>query len=177
MELFNLENNRLTPFGNRTILKAYSLSPSRSFLKFRFGSIPLSLENLQSGLSDSLVIKRKSNNFWYSGNVLRRAPVGQHDRENLESLFSQIEGIVEKREEIEIEELKEFLERITGAETEFEFPRYALEPIFRVVNEKLEVAIEQENIYILEVLLDCLKLMNARNIPAEKKYYELANEA
>jgi hypothetical protein len=46
-----------------------------------------------------------------------------------------------------------------------------------VVNEKLEVAIEQENIYILEVLLDCLKLMNARNIPAEKKYYELANEA
>ena len=69
------------------------------------------------------------------------------------------------------------MERITGAETEFEFPRYALEPIFRVVNEKLEVAIEQENIYILEVLLDCLKLMNARNIPAEKKYYELANEA
>jgi hypothetical protein len=46
-----------------------------------------------------------------------------------------------------------------------------------VVNEKLEIAIEYENIYILEVLLDCLKLMNARNIPAEKKYYELANEA
>ena len=66
---------------------------------------------------------------------------------------------------------------MTGPEIDFELPRFALEPIFGVVNEKLEVAIEYENIYILEVLLDCLKIMNARNIPAEKKYYELANEA
>ena len=95
----------------------------------------------------------------------------------MEDLFAQIEGIIQTREDIEIEELKEFIEKITGPTIEFEFPRYALEPIFRVVNEKLEIAIEFENIYILEILLDCLKLMNARNIPAEKKYYELANEA
>jgi hypothetical protein len=30
---------------------------------------------------------------------------------------------------------------------------------------------------MLEILLDCLRLMNARNIPAERKYYELALEA
>lgn len=50
-------------------------------------------------------------------------------------------------------------------------------PIFDIVNQKLDVAIELENIYMIEVLLDCLKFMNARNEPAEKKYYELANEA
>lgn len=64
MEYFNLENNRMSPFANRTIMKAYSLSPSRETLKFKFGAIPLSVENMQAGLSDGLVIKRKSNNFW-----------------------------------------------------------------------------------------------------------------
>jgi hypothetical protein len=73
--------------------------------------------------------------------------------------------------------LKLFLSEITSNRIEFEFPRYRLEPIFNVVNEKLESAIEQENIYMLEILLDCLRLMNARNIPAERKYYELALEA
>ena len=66
---------------------------------------------------------------------------------------------------------------ITSNEVEFEFPRYRLEPIFNVVNEKLGAAIELENIYMLEFLLDCLKFMNATNILAEKKYYEPANEA
>jgi hypothetical protein len=38
--------------------------------------------------------------------------------------------------------LKAFLVEITSQEIEFEFPRYRLEPIFNVVNEKLESAIE-----------------------------------
>ena len=69
---------------------------------------------------------------------------------------------------------------ITSPKVPFEVPRYRLEPIFNVVNEKIEAAIDQNgegNIYMLEVLLDCLKFMNARNIPAEKKYHELAHEA
>ena len=46
-----------------------------------------------------------------------------------------------------------------------------------MINEKLEAAVEQENIYMIEILLDCLRIMNARNIPAERKYYELAMES
>jgi len=124
-----------------------------------------------------LTIKRKSNNFSDSGNILKRAPVSRADREKMDKFFSRIESIIQKREEIEIEELKNFVHEITSNEVDFEFPRYRLEAIFTVVNEKLEAAIEHENLYMLEVLLDCLKFMNARNIPAEKKYYELANEA
>lgn len=33
---------------------------------------------------------------------------------------------------------------------------------------------ECENIYCLEILLDCLRFMNARNIKAEEKYQELS---
>ena len=124
-----------------------------------------------------LTIKRKSNNFSDSGNILKRAPVSRADREKMDKFFSRIESIIQKREEIEVEQLRDFVQEITSNEVDFEFPRYRLEPIFNVVNEKLEAAIEYENIYMLEVLLDCLKFMNARNIPAEKKYYELANEA
>lgn len=91
--------------------------------------------------------------------------------------MGRIEATVQKREETEVEELRAFVQEVTSHEVEFEIPRYRLEPIFNVVNEKLEAAVENENIYMLEILLDCLKFMNARNIPAEKKYYELASEA
>ena len=57
---------------------------------------------------------------------------------------------------------------------EFEIPRYLLEPIFNVINDKLDGAVEHENLYAIEVLLDCLRFMNARNGPAERKYGELA---
>ena len=220
LESFNLENNRLSPFASRTLLKAYSISPNRGTLGFRYGPLPLGLENLRAGfvtpqdqeciaaisaapagqadmsaLPDApgdqapsgdapgesraveLVIQRKSNNFSESGNVRKRAPVARADSEKMDHYLTRIEGTVQKREEIEIEELRAFVLEVTSGEVEFEIPRYRLEPIFNVVNEKLEAAIEHENIYMLEVLLDCLKFMNARNIPAEKKYYELASEA
>jgi len=95
----------------------------------------------------------------------------------MDEYLTRIEATVQKRDEIEIEDLRAFVLEITSGEVGFEIPRYRLEPIFNVVNEKLEAAMEHENIYMLEVLLDCLKFMNARNIPAEKKYYELASEA
>lgn len=187
---------------------------------FKFGALPLSLENMRAGFitkqdreyiailnqheddegesakdeakkaglgarfepSDEsnvmeLAIKRKSNNFKESNNILKRAPISRQDQARMEQYSTRIERIIQEREEIEIEELRDFVEEVTGPEIDFEFPRFKLEPIFNVVNEKLVAAIELENIYMLEVLLDCLKFMNARNVPAEKKYYELANEA
>jgi len=215
LDTFNLENNRLSPFASRTLLKAYSISPNRQALAFRYGPLPLGLENLRAGYLTpqdqeciaavsaekmsaapnadqaegeerqakltnepvELVIQRRSNNFSESGNSLKRAPVAYDDRQQLDKYLHRIEKTVQQREEIEIEDLRTFVQEITSASVEFELPRYRLEPIFNVVNEKLEAAIEHENIYMLEVLLDCLKFMNARNVPAEKKYYELASEA
>jgi len=48
LEHFNLENNRLSPFASRTVLKAYSISPNRASIAFKFGPLPLSLENLRA---------------------------------------------------------------------------------------------------------------------------------
>lgn len=94
----------------------------------------------------------------------------------MKEYFDRIESIIQERDDVKIEELRDFVAEITS-ETMFEIPRYRLEPIFNIITEKLDAAIEHENIYILEILLDCLKFMNARHIPAEKKYYDLANEA
>jgi len=221
LESLNLENNRFSPSASRTLLKAYSISPHRDALGFRYGPLPLGLENLRAGFvtprdqerlavvaadpagesemgstgparpgepapsgeaprasrAVEVVIQRKSNNFAESGNGLRRAPVAKADSLKMDHYLARIEETVQKREEIEIEELRAFVLEVTSGEVEFEIPRYRLEPIFNVVNEKLEAAMEHDNIYMLEVLLDCLKFMSARNIPAEKKYYELASEA
>lgn len=49
LEVLNLENNRFSPFGSRTLLKAYAISPSHSTLSFKYGPLPLSLENLRAG--------------------------------------------------------------------------------------------------------------------------------
>jgi hypothetical protein len=43
-----------------------------------------------------------------------------------------------------------------------------------MINEKLHVSIECEHIYCIEVLLECLRLMSARNLKAEEKYSELS---
>jgi hypothetical protein len=49
LEYFDLESNRLSPFASRTVLKAYSISPNRASMVFKFGPLPLSLENLRAG--------------------------------------------------------------------------------------------------------------------------------
>lgn len=43
-----------------------------------------------------------------------------------------------------------------------------------MVNEKLHLSVECDNIYCTEVLLECLRLMSARNLRAEEKYAELS---
>ena len=39
------------------------------------------------------------------------------------------------------------------------------------------MAMDSDHLYTLEILLDCLCMMNARNLPAEKKYNLLAEQA
>jgi hypothetical protein len=63
------------------------------------------------------------------------------------------------------------------ATCEVEFPRYLLEPLFIMCNEMIQASIDTNNLYTLEILLDVLSMMNARNFPAEEKYNLLANEA
>lgn len=61
--------------------------------------------------------------------------------------------------------------------SEVEIPRHFMEPLFILTNEFLQKSMEFENLYSLEILIDVLWLMNARNHPAEEKYHRLAEEA
>ena len=74
-----------------------------------------------------------------------------------------------------IEDLRDLVQEVSLLD--FEFPRHKLEPLFDVINEKLHVAIECEHIYCIEVLLECLRFMSARNLRAEEKYTELTQVA
>ena len=73
------------------------------------------------------------------------------------------------------EEIRDFVREIISLE--FEFPRHLMEPLFHLINEKLATAIQNEDIYNLELLLDALAMMGARNERAEKVYTELAKKA
>ena len=79
------------------------------------------------------------------------------------------------RKKVFVEDINNFLTEVSMLE--FEFPRHLLEPIFVLVNEKLQMAIDSSNLYCLEILLNCLSLMGARNMIAETKYNELTVEA
>jgi hypothetical protein len=70
-----------------------------------------------------------------------------------------------------IEDIRDLVQEVSLLE--FEFPRHKLEPLFDAINEKLHIAIECEHIYCIEVLLECLRFMSARNLRAEEKYSEL----
>ena len=69
---------------------------------------------------------------------------------------------------IYIEDIRDLLAEISLLH--FEFPRYKLESLFDVVNEKINDSIHCDNLYCLEVLRECLFRMNARNFKAEEKY-------
>lgn len=69
------------------------------------------------------------------------------------------------RKKVLVEDINSFLMEISMLE--FEFPRHLLEPIFVLVNEKLQMAMNSSNLYCLEILLNSLSLMGARNMLAE----------
>lgn len=79
------------------------------------------------------------------------------------------------RKKIVVEDINTFVTEISMLE--FEFPRHLLEPIFILVNDKLQMAIDTNNLYCVEILLNTLSLMGARNMIAEQKYNELTVEA
>ena len=123
-----------------------------------------------------IAIKRKSNNF-HGAMMVKRLPISKADQTAFAKLRQDIiKTVREDRELVTIEALREFVRKATGPDVEFEIPRYELEVVFDMVNEKLEVAKNNGNLYQLEVLLDCLRFMNARNVPAEKEYYRLADK-
>ena len=86
-------------------------------------------------------------------------------------MLLKLDQAVTNRFNLAIEDLRDLLQEVSALE--FEFPRHKLEPIFDMINEKLHMAIEYEHIYCVEVLLECLRLMCARNLRAEDKYAEL----
>lgn len=90
------------------------------------------------------------------------------EREALYGLFSKIDYYYANKHNIYIEDIRDLLAEITNLS--FEFPRHRLEPIFEMVNDKINDSIYCENLYCLEVLRECLMYMNARNIKAEEKY-------
>ena len=112
-----------------------------------------------------LRIVRKPN---YGSNFLRGLPINRADRERLFAIFGKIEIMVSNRHNVFIEDIRDLLLEIT--QLNFEFPRHKLESLFDLVNEKLNASIECENIYCLEVLLDCLRFMSATNKKALDKY-------
>lgn len=69
------------------------------------------------------------------------------------------------RKKVLVEDINSLLMEISMLE--FEFPRHLLEPIFVLVNEKLQMAMNSSNLYCLEILLNSLSLMGARNMLAE----------
>jgi hypothetical protein len=78
---------------------------------------------------------------------------------------------VQNKFTLAIEDVRDLVHEVSALE--FEFPRHKLEPVFDMINEKLHMVIEYEHIYCIEVLLECLRMIMARNLRAEDKYAEL----
>lgn len=111
-----------------------------------------------------MTIKRKSNNFSAVPRQPKRLPVTQADRQRMAQLLGRLDEIVtQERDTIEVEQLLGFVQEVTSDDIEFEIPRYHLETLFHRINEKLDYIISSKtpNIYVVEVLLDCLKHLNA----------------
>ena len=190
--LFNLENNSFTSYGKRTLLKAYSLCPNKQTIQFKCGPLPFTEGTLKHAFNVQYEAKpgpkkeekqiksmnrdklemRISRKFNFNGGDAKGLPINRTDRDKLNAILAKIEQTAANRHSVFIEDLRDLLHEISLLP--FEFPRHKLESLFDVVNEKLFQSIESENIYCLEVLLDCLRHMSARNLKAEDKYQELS---
>jgi hypothetical protein len=115
-----------------------------------------------------LIITRRPN---YHGLGLRNLPINKVEREKLSLTLNKLDQAVLNKHVLTIEDLRDLVQEVSLLE--FEFPRHKLEPIFDVINEKMHMAIEGESIYCIEVLLEALRFMSARNLRAEDKYSEL----
>lgn len=106
---------------------------------------------------------------------MRYLPLDAQSRQTIETYIDKIRSMMINRKKIVVEDINTFVTEISMLE--FEFPRHLLEPIFILVNDKLQMAIDTNNLYCVEILLNTLSLMGARNMIAEQKYNELTVEA
>ena len=96
---------------------------------------------------------------------MRYLPLDDQSRQSIQTYIDKIRAMMNNRKKVLIEDINSLLTEISMLE--FEFPRHLLEPIFVLVNEKLQMAIDSNNLYCLEILLNCLSLIGARNMIAE----------
>lgn len=106
---------------------------------------------------------------------MRYLPLDAQSRQTIETYIDKIRSMMINRKKIVVEDINTFVTEISMLE--FEFPRHLLEPIFILVNDKLQMAIDTNNLYCVEILLNTLSLMGTRNMIAEQKYNELTVEA
>lgn len=192
----NLEFNRLSNYAKRTIAQAHIRCPNQA-LKVQYGPLPLTQANLhvacelnshtKKGPEAACVktsfqqhdvvqvtIKRKPA---LPEQGLRYLPIMKAETDQLHKMKQRIEFMClpDQAKRVFTEEVRDFVKELTRLE--FEFPRHLMEPLFHLINEKLETAIHNEDIYNLELLLDSLAMMHARNQRAEKCYARLAEKA
>ena len=76
---------------------------------------------------------------------------------------------------VKVEDIREIVQEITFLP--FEFPRHKMEPLFELVNTKCQAAIFYQDIYSLEILLDTIAMMKAKNDQAWAEYDKLSKKA
>ena len=94
---------------------------------------------------------------------MRYLPIGKYETEQLGKIRAKIEYMcsMERRNQLYTEDIRKFVEEII--ELQFEFPKHLMQPLFHLVNQKITKAIQDENLYHLEILLDALYMMDSTN--------------
>ena len=87
-----------------------------------------------------LTIQRKGNDFEGGFGIPKRLANSKADVKEMDQIMNRIEEIVSaERDSLEIEKLRDFIRMVTH-DVQFEIPRHKLEIIFKLVNEKLDIA-------------------------------------
>ena len=89
--------------------------------------------------------------------------MGKDWNELLESYKYKVEQMClpGKRNTIYSEDIRQLVEEIT--ELQIEFPKHLMQPLFHMLNQKISKAIQENNLYQLEILLDALYMMDSTN--------------
>ena len=96
---------------------------------------------------------------------MKYLPLTPQLREEIVYYRRQIDQMVQNKHNVCVEDIQALVFEIS--QSEVEFPRHLLKDLFIMVNEKIAMSIETEHLYSLEILVDTLQMMNARNIEAE----------
>jgi hypothetical protein len=153
------------PLTFATFKTCFSQSGKRKgSLKEKHNSTDGSDQNLE------LTIKRKPTQY-----EMRPLPNNRETIDKLKQIKKEINEKVEKYRQITVEEMRNFVKNLSSVD--FELPRHLLEPLFNCCSKLISRAIETNNLYTLEILLDTISYLGARNVPGEEKHKELAAQA